>query len=113
VYSSDDFSDASLITAAQPAKAGDVVRILCTGLGELTTPVAAGSTTAEAVPTVRLAEVLIGGIPAEVQFSGLRPNSVGQYVVIAVVPAGVSGAETSLQVRVAGQESPVVTMAVQ
>jgi uncharacterized protein (TIGR03437 family) len=113
VFNSDDFSDASLITAAQPAKAGDVVRILCTGLGELTTPVPAGSTTPEPVPTVQLAEVLIGGIPAEVQFSGLRPNSVGQYVVVAVVPAGVSGAETSLQIRVAGQESPVVTMAIQ
>lgn len=55
----------------------------------------------------------IGGKRAQVQFAGLTPGFAGLYQINAVVPAGVTpGNDVSLQLTIAGQSSPVVTIAV-
>ena len=86
-----------LITAANPAHAGDYLTIYGTGFGTVTGPngeaepgdgIAAPSTliystTANVIAT-------IGGIPAQVTFAGLAPGFAGLYQVNVQVPAGVA-----------------------
>jgi adhesin/invasin len=63
--------------------------------------------------TVNPVTVTIGGKAAQVAFSGLTPGYAGLYQVNAVVPAGITtGDAVPVVVSVAGQTSPVVTMAV-
>ena len=55
----------------------------------------------------------IGGQDAAVSFAGLLPGTTGTYQIQAKVPAGVAaGDQTAVVITVAGQPSPVVTMAV-
>lgn len=103
-----------LADAAHPVKAGDEIVIFCSGLGAVTPRVASGA----AAPSKPLSKtetpnLTIGGRPAEVLFSGLAPGFAGLYHVRAVVPHGVApGAEVPIVLTVAGQNSPVVTIAV-
>ena len=112
-----DTSNNALITAGNPAKAGDIVVIYCDGLGAVNPPVATGSPAPSTEPlarTVNPVTVTIGGINAPVQFAGLSPGYPDLYQINAVVPAGVSpGGAVAVVVTVAGQISPPVTMAVQ
>jgi beta-glucosidase len=89
-----------LITPANPASAGfTVILIYCTGLGPVLNPPPTGAA-APAKPlavTTTKPTVTIGGVPAQVQFSGLAPGSVGEYQVNALVP---SNAPTGDAVRV-------------
>ena len=105
-----------LADGSNPAKAGDVVIVWCSGLGLLDQTVVAG----EAAPfsplarTVDPVTVTIGGVNASVQFAGLAPGFTGLYQVNALVPAGVTpGDDVPVVLNVAGQTSPTVTMAVQ
>ena len=62
-----------LVTAANPASAGDTILIYCTGLGAVTPAVAAGSASpATPYNTTTLASVNIGQRPAQVSFSVAR-----------------------------------------
>jgi trimeric autotransporter adhesin len=108
------------VTLAQPgtpASIGDTVTIYCTGLGAVSPTVTAGAPAPSAPPlstTVNTVTVTIGGQAAEVSFSGLTPGFAGLYQINAVVPSGITtGDAVPVVVRVAGQTSPVVTMAVQ
>jgi uncharacterized protein (TIGR03437 family) len=57
--------------------------------------------------------VTIGGIPAEVQFSGLAPGFVGLYQVNARIPAGISaGSAVPVQITINGRASNTATIAV-
>ncbi|MBZ5595662.1 MAG: hypothetical protein LAP39_25770 [Acidobacteriia bacterium] len=96
------------------SKAGDVIVVYCAGLGTVTAPVASGAA-APADPLSRTVTpvVTIGGLPAQVMFSGLTPGYAGLYQVNAVVPAGVTpGDDVPLVLTIAGQASPAVTIAV-
>lgn len=63
---------------------------------------------------VNATSLTIGEISAQVQFSGLAPGFSGLYQVNAVVPDGVTaGSDVPVVLTVAGQSSPIVTMAVQ
>jgi len=58
--------------------------------------------------------VTIGGVTANVQFSGLAPGYVGLYQVNAQVPAGsATGSSVSVTISMGGVTSNTVTMAVQ
>ena len=109
-----DFTQ-TLADAAHPAAAGDVIVIYCTGLGEVTPALAAGAPAPfdHLTSTVNRVEVTIGGVPAQVQFSGLTPGFAGLYQVNVKVPDGVTpGAAVVLSIAEAGQISSPVTMAV-
>jgi len=107
------------ITLAQPgtpANIGETIVIYCTGLGAVTPAVKEGQP-APALPpfsqTVNPVTVTIGGQPAQLIFSGLTPGFAGLYQVNAVVPPGITtGDAVPVQLSVAGQTSPPVTIAV-
>ena len=81
--------DYSVVTAAKPARRGEIVSVYLTGLGAVTPVVAdgsAGSTNPLSVVTAPV-NVLVGGLPATVLFQGLAPEYPGLYVMNVVVPA--------------------------
>ena len=104
-----------LVNSANPAKAGDVVVVYCTGLGATNPAVRSG----EAAPASPLARVLtpvtvtIGGQAAAVQYAGLTPGYVGLYQVNVQIPGGVTpGSSVPLVLSQNGVPSNAVTLAV-
>jgi uncharacterized protein (TIGR03437 family) len=96
-----------------PAKVGDTIIILGTGLGLVTPAIASGAASSDTFRrTIITPAVLIGGSPATVSFSGLSPQFVGVNqlnVVVPNIPAGV----VPLQIEEAGIRTPdKVTIAV-
>ncbi len=98
--------------ALQPAKVGDILVILATGLGAVSPADTDGENSLDATRNTTVKPVvLIGGVPAGFLFSGLSPQFVGVYqinVTIPKVPAGVvplqlnmGGITTSDQVTIA------------
>ncbi len=76
--------------ARRPAAAGTYLSIYCTGLGSVSNQPATG-TAAPASPlavTTTTPTVTIGGVAAQVSFSGLTPGTVGLYQVNVQVPVG-------------------------
>ena len=71
------------------------------------TPAAPFAVTADQVT------VTIGALPATVLFAGLTPGLASLYQVNAVVPQGVATGEVDVEVSIAGQTSPVVTLFVE
>jgi uncharacterized protein (TIGR03437 family) len=104
-----------LVDSANPAKAGDVVVVYCTGLGA-TNPAVRSGEAAPASPLAKVTtpvQVTIGGQPAVVQFAGLTPNFVGLYQVNVQIPAGVTpGSSVPLVISQDGVPSNTVTLAV-
>jgi len=102
--------------ATHPAKAGDVIVILATGLGAVTPAVNNGANTTDGLrTTTTMPTVMIGGVSATVQFSGLSPQFVGVNQVNVVVPAGVTpGNAVPIQIAVGGLTTTnQVTIAIQ
>jgi uncharacterized protein (TIGR03437 family) len=105
--------------AANPAKAGDVLTIYCTGLGPVTPDAAAGFPTPSDTlrRTINPVTVTIGGVSAPVAFAGLTPGFTGLYQINTTVPAGVPTGTQVPVVVTAGDASspsnPPVTMVIQ
>ena len=101
-------------TLTHPAKAGDPLVILATGLGPVTPTVADGANSEDTQRnTVSTPTILIGGTPAQVLFSGLSPQFVGIYQINVTVPqvtAGVVPLQISMGVVVSSNQ---VTIAVE
>jgi uncharacterized protein (TIGR03437 family) len=105
----------ALAGPASPASEGDVIVLWCSGLGPTNPPVPAGTAAPfeELARTVNNVKIMIGGVEATVVFSGLSPGLANLYQINAIVPAGVApGDQVDVQLEVAGQKSPKVTMAV-
>lgn len=83
------------------ATAGDVLIIYATGLGAVTPTVANGANSADQLRrTVVTPTVMIGGIQAQVLFSGLTPQFTGVNQVNIVVPSGITpGSAVPLQIQ--------------
>ncbi|MCL6505949.1 MAG: hypothetical protein K6T59_02895 [Bryobacteraceae bacterium] len=86
------------------ARAGDVLSLLATGLGEVDPPVATGNNSMDQLRwTKTKPEVLVGGVAAEVQFWGLSPQFVGVNQVVFTIPSNApKGDAVPLQLRVGG-----------
>jgi uncharacterized protein (TIGR03437 family) len=104
-----------LVDAGNPAAAGDVVVVYCTGLGATNPAVRSG----EAAPASPLAKVTtpvsvtIGGQPAVVQYAGLTPGLVGLYQVNVQIPGGVTpGPSVPLVISQDGVPSNTVTLGI-
>jgi uncharacterized protein (TIGR03437 family) len=107
-------ADYSLVTAANPAHAGETIVIWATGGGAVTPPIAPGAA-APASPlswTVTTPVVAIGGQNAKVAFSGLAPGFAGLYQINATMPAVPAG-QARLSVGTANLVTSTVTIAVQ
>jgi len=88
--------DYSVVTAANPAKRGEIVSIYLTGLGAvapMVTDGSAGGTNPLSVVTAPV-NVLVGGLPAKILFQGLAPEYPGLYVMNVVVPADLNVSAT-------------------
>ena len=107
--------DYTLNYPGNPARPGTPIIIWATGQGDVIPSVPAGQG-APANPlsqTIRLPSVSIGGLPAQVLFSGLAPGFVGFWQINAMVPANApAGDDIPLQVVLNGAASNTVTMAV-
>ncbi len=99
--------------ATHPAKPGDTILILGTGLGAVSPSIATGAASTDALRTTTVTpSVLVGGTPAQVAFSGLSPQFVGVNQLNVVVPS-VSGGVVSLQLDAGGiKTTDKVTIAV-
>jgi len=106
-------SDGALVSADRPAGSGSVLVIYANGLG----PVTPATTTGQAAAADPLSRtqatpnVTVGGIPAELLFSGLTPGYVGLYQLNVRLGTGVpAGLETPLVVSVSVVTGPPVNM---
>ncbi len=100
----------------QPVAKSGFIAIFSTGLGPVENPPANGAA-GGADPlskTVTLPTLTVGGVDAEVLFSGLAPFLVGVYQVNAKIPVTApSGNAVPLTLRIAGAASNTVTIAIQ
>lgn len=105
-----------LAAPGAPVTAGDVLTVYCAGLGEVNPPLEAGTPAPmnQLEHTANPVAATIGGVDATVLFAGLTPGFAGLYQINLVVPPGVStGDAVTLLIKVAGQVSVPVTLAVQ
>jgi uncharacterized protein (TIGR03437 family) len=116
IYRVGESGNLSLAAPGSPAAPGEAIILYCAGLGDVNPPVAAGSPGPAQEPlsrTVQPVSVTIGGVDAQIVYSGLAPGYAGVYQVNAVVPEGAAaGPAVPVTLRIAGQQSPMATMAV-
>ena len=81
--------DGSAVSAADPAVAGEAISLYATGLGAVNAnlPLGAAGPADPVIATAALPQILLGGVPLTVTFSGLAPGYVGLYQVNASVPS--------------------------
>jgi uncharacterized protein (TIGR03437 family) len=96
-----------------PATAGEIITIYCTGLGAVNPPVATGAGPTAAAQTVIPVQVSIGGTPAEVFYAGVTPGFAGLYQINAQVPPGTASGAQPMVVTQNGLASNMVTVAIQ
>jgi len=104
-----------LVDSSNPAAAGSLVVIYCTGLGAVTNQPPTGSPAPMSpfAETTTNPTVVIGGALAGVRFSGLAPGLVGVYQVNAVVPYGsATGDSVPVTIAIGGITSNTVTITV-
>jgi len=88
---------------ARPARIGEVISFYATGLGPVDFPPNSGNVPARLATSTTTPTVLIGGVPAPVQFSGLAPCCVGLNQVNVQVPEGTpAGDAVPLQIQLGG-----------
>ena len=100
------------VTSANPAVAGEVLLIYCTGLGAVSPSLADGAAGTGKQETVSPTTVTIGKFSAPVSYSGVPSGFVGLYQVNAQVPTGLASGNQPLAVAVSGASSKPVTIAV-
>jgi uncharacterized protein (TIGR03437 family) len=87
---------------SHPAKPDDVITIYATGIGPVDSPVADGNNSLDKLRhNVVTPVVMIGGVTAEVLFSGLSPQFVGVNQMNVKVPNAAPG-DVALQIQVGG-----------
>jgi uncharacterized protein (TIGR03437 family) len=107
-------ADFSLLSADNPAKAGDALVIYSTGLGQTTpTLITGGLADVSPLSNTVPVSVTIGGKPAALISSVAAPGFVGLYQTAVTVPDGISGGTAPLVLSVGSITSNSVNIAVQ
>ncbi|MBI4889448.1 MAG: hypothetical protein HY821_02410 [Acidobacteria bacterium] len=105
--------DGELVSAANPARPGEVLKLFATGLGATDPPVPAGRrAAAAAVRTRALPRISVDGAPAEVLSSCLSAEKPGIYEVLFRVPGGVRGGAAELRLEQNGAAGNAVRLMV-
>jgi uncharacterized protein (TIGR03437 family) len=111
------------VLCGEPAAPGDAIQIYVTGLGRATpngNPVGNTLRTGDVAPangnplyrTVETPQVTIGGVEAQVVFSGIAPGFAGLYQINVTVPPGVEpGDDVPVTVTIGGA-SDTATIAI-
>jgi uncharacterized protein (TIGR03437 family) len=87
-------NSAELYTQENPAPKGELVTLYANGLGKVSNPPQTGEPTPGVAPTTIPVTVTIGGKPAQVDYAGLSPQSIGLYQINVRIPADIpSGAQ--------------------
>jgi uncharacterized protein (TIGR03437 family) len=104
-------SNFSIVSASNPAKAGDILVVYATGLGA-TTPAQATGVLAASTAFAQTAPVTatVADKPAAVVYSIASPQSIGLYQVAVTVPAGVTGSVPLLLQQGAAESGPIAIM---
>jgi uncharacterized protein (TIGR03437 family) len=109
--------DNSWVSQSSPAKAGEILVVWATGIGNLSQLATTGAASPGSPPAqaVDLPTVTVGGAAAVVQFAGLTPGSVGLVQINIQLPATLpAGASLPLVVTFpGGAASPPVSLWVQ
>ena len=88
---------------AHPAKAGDVLAILATGMGAVDSPIANGAASSDKLRnTLIVPQVLVNSVSASVLFSGLSPQFPGLNQINFSVPGGIAAGTVPLQLQANG-----------
>ena len=108
-------SDFSVVTAARPDRAGEILSVFATGLGTVRANVDPGKPFPTNPPALvnSPVDVLVNGASAEVIAAVGFPNSVGGYQVNFRVPSGMSPGMATLQVTAAWIPSSGVSIAIE
>jgi len=102
-----------LAAPGQPAQAGDILIIYCAGLGSVDPLIDAGVAVDRLIQTANPIGLTIGGVQAQVLFSGLTGGLTGLYQVNAKMPDGVTPGDAVPVVLTFGNiSSPPVSMSV-
>jgi uncharacterized protein (TIGR03437 family) len=103
------------VTSSSPAKAGETILLFANGLGPVDTAQVSGepASSTQLINTTSKASVTIGGVAAQVVFSGLAPGLVGCYQLNVVVPTGVSAGTQQMVVSANGVASAPINIVVQ
>jgi uncharacterized protein (TIGR03437 family) len=107
-------SDFSLVTAANPAKAGEVIIMYLAGLGPTNPPVASGQPAPSNPPaSVTLpVTVTVDNQNAKIFFAGLTPGAAGLYQIDFEVPANASTGNVNVVVMQNGLAANTTTLPV-
>jgi uncharacterized protein (TIGR03437 family) len=108
-------TDNTLVTPARPLSRGEFIFLYASGLGTVSNapPDAAGGPASPLAATTADVRVTIGGVPCDVQFSGLAPGLVGVYQVNFRVPQGVASGSQDLVLTANGVAGPTVKIPVE
>jgi uncharacterized protein (TIGR03437 family) len=104
------------VTEANPAPRGSTIQVFANGMGPVDNRPASGELTPDApalVRTTNIPAVTIGGLPAQVDFSGMAPGYVGLYQINVVVPAGLAPGVHKMRITIGGVASRETDLPVQ
>lgn len=107
-------TDGALVTAANPARAGETLILYGTGFGQVDvaqqTGVAAGAS--PLARTRQTPTVTIGGRTVVVHFSGLTPGFVGLFQANVTLPGDLPAGDHAIRMNAAGEDSNESTLIV-
>jgi uncharacterized protein (TIGR03437 family) len=104
-YGAVEHQDGSLVTATNPAQAGETVSVYLTGLGSVNPGIADGAAgpVSPLSQTVSTITADISGTTATIAYSGLAPQLAGLYQVNLTIPSGLTAGDNYLDI--AGPDS--------
>jgi uncharacterized protein (TIGR03437 family) len=107
-------ADFSLVTASNPARAGDVLLIYFTGGGQTNPPIAGGVVVGfPPLAATAPVGVTIGGRAAEVFYAAASPGFVGLYQAAVRVPSEIARGVAPVVIRIGEASSNTVAIAVE
>ena len=107
-------NDKGVITLANPAVRDSVITLYGNGLGPVdnTPPTGEPTPLSPLARTTTIPVVRIGGVDAEVFFSGLAPGAIGLYQINVRVPLGITAGSQPVVVNIGAASSKLVNLPV-
>ncbi len=107
-------ADYSLVSTANPARAGETVLIFLTGLGAVKPSVTAGAPAPSnpASSVSNWVEVYLDGRAAKVSYAGLVPGVAGLYQLNVTIPAGLTPGNIQIEIDTSDSTNVLATLPV-